>query len=208
MSSSSLFMRAELVSLCSRQWLSWTPNVILQHLWTKAAWEWAVMIHQSTAPFLRLNPTMLPFVLVLLFNICQIVWSTGTCENPWDVARWTKSPFTRWVCASGWVSREQHHVGQVGWKIAQIEYCLEIQHGGKPIQMSSMAPTRIFQWTWWPLCCSHDLKVINWNRCILSYRIWNEPMQPSLKQNMTSHKACHLLKRPSNLNSASFSCNW
>ena len=128
-SSSSLFMRAELVSLCSRQWLSWTPDVILQHLWTKAAWEWAVMIHQSTAPFLRLNPTMLPFVLVLPFNICQIVWSTGTCDNPWDVARWTKSPFTRWVCASEWVSREQHHVGQVGWKIAQIEYCLEIQHG-------------------------------------------------------------------------------
>ena len=70
----------------------------------RKARDWAV-IHQWLAPFLKLNPTMPPFVLVLLFGDCSIVWSTGIYESVWVVARWTPgSPFSKRVFVSGWLS--------------------------------------------------------------------------------------------------------
>ena len=80
----------------SLDWPSWTFVVIFRHLSMKAAREWAVIIHCCNALFLRLKPTIPPFVLVLLFRVCSIVWSAGICENP-------KSLFNRKVYASLWV---------------------------------------------------------------------------------------------------------
>ena len=46
--------------------------------------------HRLTEPLWKHKPTMPPLVLVSLFNVCSIVWSTEL-ENQWEIL-WTQKP--------------------------------------------------------------------------------------------------------------------
>ena len=86
-SSSPPFMRAEVVSLCSHRWLSWIPVVIFRHLSTKAARQWAVIIHLCRSESVQ-----------CLFN-CFIYWYLRI--HHMSLVRLQNH---HRMCASGWVS--------------------------------------------------------------------------------------------------------